>query len=122
MSKVKDYTKLIISEEDVLVKRECLKNGSSLLLADDASEETKKAKDGIWGDPEIIKVGSEVKCWEPGQIITSLKQEYPFTYFSDEEEGSVAKKGAIRYYSYPSRLIDTTVEKDNYTKPNLDEL
>lgn len=122
MSKIKDYTKLNIGSEDVLVKRECLKNGSSLLLADDASEEAMKAKDGVWGDMEIIKLGENVKGWKVDQIITSIKQEVKPIWFSDEKDGVIAKVGVLRYFTFPARIIDTTVDKHNYIKPNLDEL
>ena len=121
MSKVTKFEEIMISGEDVLIKSTCIKPGvvakakaAGLHIPDDIAEkkETKDDADGEWTTPEIVKVGSKVSGWKVGQLLIKTKQEYPLSFLSPD--GDDMNIGTVRYSTFPARLIDMTVEKDNY--------
>lgn len=107
LKKVKDFSKVKLNSEDVLVLNKLVKKGLAIELPDDASQELREQAGNVY-KLEILAVGSGVDVFKTGEIVvfkTDRIMEFPLDPTDKDSDGiSVTHMNNIMF----------TVTEDNY--------
>lgn len=107
ITKVKDLSKVILNNQDVLIRAKLMKK-STIIMPDGISDADKAGAGEEW-KMDIIAVGNEVKAFSAGDIVVSTKTNRVEFHRIDNNNPD-----SDRYFVLHMNNIEFVVKAENY--------